>query len=82
MLKSIKVEIPKKGCIVTCHNAKGIPYVYYATRYYRDEFKRPRVTRVLIGKKDLETGLLIPNDNYFDLFDEEIIIRKKDSSNE
>jgi len=76
MLKNIKVEIPKKGCIINANNARGIPYVYYATRYYRNENGRPRTTRVSIGRKD-ETGMLIPNNNYFDLFDVEIIIKER-----
>jgi len=77
MLEKIKVKMPEKGCVINCHNRKGIPYVYFATSYYRDENGNPRTTRMLIGKKDENTGLLIPNDNYFDLFETEIIIKYK-----
>ena len=77
MLENIKVNMPKKGCIINTHNKKEIPYVYYATEYYRDTSGRPRTTRVLIGKKDEKTGKLIPNDNYFKLFDVEVVIRNK-----
>ena len=77
MLEKIKVKMPSKGCVVNSHNKKGIPYVYYATSYYRNEKGDPRTTRMLIGKKDESTGLLIPNDNYFDLFETEIIIKYK-----
>ena len=77
MLKSIKIDMPKKSCVINNHNKKGIPYVYYATEYYRNEAGKPRSTRILIGKKDKETGMLIPNDNYFDLFNVEIIIKEK-----
>jgi len=78
MLKNIKVEMPEKGCIINANNGKKIPYVYYATKYYRDSNGISRTTRVLIGKKDDQSGKLIPNDNYFDLFDVEIIIRKRE----
>lgn len=81
MLKNIKVEIPKKGCIINANNVGGIPYVYFATKYYRDENGRPRTTRISIGRKDENTGLLIPNDNYFELFDVEIIVREKGVKN-
>ena len=77
MLKNIKVNIPTKGCIINANNAGGIPYVYYATHYYRDETGRPRTTRVSIGKKEEESGMLIPNDNYFELFDVEVIVRER-----
>ena len=77
MLEKIKVEMPAKGCVVNSHNKKCIPYVYFATGYYRDEKGISRTTRKLIGKKDESTGLLIPNDNYFDLFETEITIKYK-----
>ena len=77
MLKNVKVAMPEKGCIVNAHNSKKIPYVYYATEYYRDSNGVSRTTRVLIGRKDEESGKLIPNDNYFDLFDMEVIVRKR-----
>ena len=82
MLKCVKVEMPTDRCIINANNAASIPYVYYATEYYRDESGRPRTTRISIGRKDEETGTLIPNDNYFDLFDVEIIIKRKDDTNE
>jgi len=82
MLKNVKVNMPEKGCIINANNAKKIPYVYYATEYYRDKNNVSRTTRVLIGKKDEENDKLIPNDNYFDLFDMEVIIRKKVKGNE
>jgi len=77
VIKNIKVDMPEKGCIINKNNSKKIPYVYYATEYYRDSNGTPRTTRVLIGKKDEESGKLIPNDNYFEIFDMEVIIRKK-----
>ena len=80
MLKNVKVEMPNKNCEINDFNVGGIPYVYYATEYYRNEAGNPTSKRILIGKKDLETGLLIPNDNYFNLFDMEVIVRKRDNN--
>lgn len=77
MLEIIKVPIPKKGCVINSYNKNKIPYVYFTTSCYRNERNQPTNTRVLIGKKDLKTGLLIPNDKYFELFDMEIIVRKR-----
>lgn len=64
------VDMPEKGIVFkkTNKNSDDI-YAYYATRYYRNENGRPTTTRVSIGKKDPFTGKLIPNDNYYELFD-------------
>ena len=72
MLECIKVEMPKKRVVV---NQRG--YVCYATKYYRNEEGKSITERISIGKKDLETGMLIPNDNYFKLFDCNITIKVK-----
>lgn len=69
MLKCIKVKMPRKRIIIKQNN-----YVYYATKYYRNEKGKSITERTLIGKKDLETGMLIPNNNYFDIFDCDIKI--------
>ena len=68
MLECVKVKMPEKGCVINANNKKRIPYVYYATRYYRNEQGKSITDRVLIGKQDPVTGMLIPNDNYFGLF--------------
>ena len=73
LLKHVKVPMPKKGCVIKVSGNSF--YVYYATNYYRDNNGAPRTTRALIGKKDNETGNLIPNDKYFELFKIELIIK-------
>lgn len=63
------VPMPEKGVVFRETNKNGATYVYYATRSYRKE-GRPTCDRVCIGKKDLATDKLIPNDNYFEYFDD------------
>lgn len=46
----------------------GTVYIYYRTRFYRDERGKASFDEVSIGKLDLDTGLLIPNRNYHELF--------------
>jgi transposase len=49
---------------------KGSPptiYVYQTVRAYRNALGKPTSDEVLIGRKDLQTGMLIPNDRYFSL---------------
>jgi transposase len=54
--------------ILTRRKKSGIVYVYYITRAYRDKNGKPKSDDVIIGKKDLETGMLIPNKNYIKYF--------------
>ncbi|MDR1176475.1 MAG: hypothetical protein LBK83_13515, partial [Treponema sp.] len=49
---------------------KGTPptiYVYQTIRAYRNALGKPTSDEVLIGRKDPQTGMLIPNDRYFSL---------------
>jgi hypothetical protein len=49
---------------------KGSPptiYVYQTIRAYRNSLEKPTSDEVLIGRKDLQTGMLIPNNRYFSL---------------
>lgn len=46
----------------------GTTYIYYRTRFYRDENGKAKFDEVAIGKLDPETGKLIPNRNYAELF--------------
>ena len=51
-----------------CVRAKknGMVYVQYTIRAYRNEKGKPTSERVSIGKEDPETGMLIPNRNYYE----------------
>jgi len=67
MLKTIKVPMPSNKIIIRKQKEKE--YVYYRTRVYRNAKGQPTNDTVLIGRKDIETGLLIPNNKYYELFE-------------
>ena len=71
MIKCSKmlVDIPKdKGVHTKIAGSKGEKYVYKYTRYFRNSDGQPRNMAKLIGKVDLESGKMIPNANYYDMF--------------
>ena len=61
--KDVLVEMPAH-CVRTKKN--GAVYVQYTIRAYRNEKGKPTSERVAIGKEDPETGMLIPNRNYYE----------------
>lgn len=61
-----KVPLPSRGIIK--YKNKDTIYVYYITRIYRNEKGQPTNDRVSIGKIDNETGMLIPNRNYYEIY--------------
>lgn len=63
---SRKVPLPERGIIK--YKSKDTTYVYYITRIYRNEKGKPTNDRVSIGKIDEETGMLIPNKNYYEFY--------------
>ena len=64
----IKVPIPEHG-VITRHAGRR-HYVYKVTRTFRNAKGQPTNTRVSIGRIDEETGLLIPNNTYWDYYPE------------
>lgn len=68
-IPNFTVPMPNKGIVFRNTNNNNITYVYYATRCYRKNGK-PTCDRVCIGKKDHSSGMLIPNDTYFEYFDD------------
>jgi len=64
--RSRKVPLPERGIIK--YKNKSTTYVYYITRIYRNEKGKPTNDRVSIGKIDEETGMLIPNKNYYEIY--------------
>lgn len=64
--QSRKVPLPDKGIIK--YKSKDTTYVYHITRIYRNEKGKPTNDRVSIGKIDTETGMLIPNRNYYEFY--------------
>ncbi len=63
---SIKVAMPEHGAVKRRMGDKV--YVYYATAVYRNEKGQPTSDRVSIGRYDEESGKLIPNRNYYEVY--------------
>jgi hypothetical protein len=61
-----KVPLPQRGIIK--YKNKDTIYVYHITRIYRNEKGKPTNDRVSIGKIDDETGKLVPNRNYYEIY--------------
>ena len=59
----VKVPVPEHGAVKRRMGDKI--YLYYATAVYRNEKGQPTCDRVSIGRYDEETGMLIPNRNYY-----------------
>jgi transposase len=59
----VQVPLPEKGVIVRSSGSHH--YVYKVLSTFRNEKGQPTNTRQLIGKRDPETGMLIPNNNYY-----------------
>lgn len=64
--KEKKVPLPQRGIIR--YKKKDTVYVYHITRMYRNEKGKPTNDRISIGKIDDETGMLIPNRNYYEIY--------------
>ncbi|MDR1608993.1 MAG: transposase [Deltaproteobacteria bacterium] len=69
--KRVLVPLPEKG--VTVRRSGRYNTVFKVLRYFRDENGRPNNDRVVIGKLDHESGLLIPNDKYWDYYESKTI---------
>jgi transposase len=67
MLYREAVEMPDKK-ITFKKSSNGTIYVYYTTRAYRNTRGNPTSDEVAIGKKDAQTGMLIPNKKYYEIF--------------
>ena len=64
--RNLRVPMPKRGIIK--YKRKDTTYVYHITRIYRNEKGKPTNDRVCIGKIDEESGMLIPNRNYYEFY--------------
>ena len=64
----IKVPMPEDGIII--RRTGNYRYVYKVLNTFRNEKGQPTNTRVSIGKFDEESGMLIPNDKYWELYGE------------
>jgi transposase len=66
----IRVPMPEKRMHFK-KGKNGSLYAYYTIKAYRNAAGKPTSKVRAIGKKDIETGLLIPNSSYFELFPSE-----------
>ena len=73
--KYLKVDMPKSKIFISSSNRRNIPYVYHVFKTYRNDKGQPTCDRISIGRKDAESGMLIPNDNFFDIYDCEITVK-------
>lgn len=64
--ENIKVKMPEH-CVKVPKN--GTTYIQYTVRAYRNRQGKPTCERIAIGKLDAETGMLIPNRNYYEIFE-------------
>jgi hypothetical protein len=65
--EKIKVEIPKHCVKVPTGK---YTYIHLVLRAYRNEKGQPTNERVSIGRLDEESGMLIPNKRYYEIFGE------------
>ena len=64
--KTVKVAVPERG--IAYKKVSGKTYVYYATATYRNAKGQPTCDRTSIGRLDEESGMLIPNRNYYEVY--------------
>jgi hypothetical protein len=62
----IKVPLPETGVIV---RSNGKRYVYKVLKSYRNDKGQPTNMRKAIGRLDAESGMLIPNDAYYEFYE-------------
>jgi len=66
---TILVDIPVgSGVHVKSAGTKGERYVYKYTKYYRNAEGKPRNKAVSIGKVDVGSGQMIPNNKYYEFY--------------
>lgn len=69
LLKQLLVPIPDdKGIHVKSAGAKREKYVYKYVRYFRNSDGKPRNKAKSIGKLSSEPGMMVPNENYFEMY--------------
>jgi transposase len=67
--KNVLEPLPKEK-ITFKKKPGGNVYVYYTVRAYRNKHGKPTSDEVAIGKKDNETGMLYPNERFYEIFPE------------
>ena len=77
MINCIKVKLPEQKIVIAKSGKGQIKYVYYILKSYRNKKGQPTSKTISIGKYDEESNMLIPNDNFFKIFDCEIKVEVK-----
>ena len=65
----LQVKLPEKGVIVA--KSGKYPYVYHVDATYRNERGIPTNKKRSIGKLDNESGMLIPNKTYYEIYEDQ-----------
>jgi transposase len=66
---AILIDIPEeKGVHIRTAGDKRAKYVYQYTKYYRNTNGNPRNRATVIGKLDSSSGKMIPNTNYYQMY--------------
>lgn len=65
--KSVLVDVPEHSVMVRNGDKT---YVQYTVRAYRNSMGKPTSERVSVGKLDADSGKMIPNRRYYELFEE------------
>ena len=73
----VTVAMPERKITINSSNKNRTRYVYYTKRAYRNSKNQPTSEKILIGKRNPESGMLIPNKNYFDIFGQDMILYTK-----
>ena len=67
------VDIPDdEGVHVKTAGLKGEKYVYKHVQYFRDTQGKPRNKSKAIGKYDADSGKMLPNNNYFEMYNVDV----------
>jgi hypothetical protein len=70
LCSKVKVPLPDSGIII--RRAGKYRTVYKVLKTFRNEKKQPTNNRVAIGRLDIESGMLIPNDAYWEHYNESV----------
>lgn len=63
------VNVPDdEGVHIKSAGAKGEKYVYKYVKYFRNNDGKPRNKAKSIGKYDVDSGKMVPNNNYFEMY--------------
>jgi len=73
-----QVKLPEKGIIAK--KGRKYPYVYHVDSYYRKAKGTPSHKKRSIGKYDAQTGMLIPNQNYYEIYGSQNETKKEEET--